>query len=373
MSARWPGVFALVAALGLVLAQPVAATSPTGVLEAFFDGANAILRTVDPFGDLDRPRQAIRKLVNEVFDLRAASALALGSAWLSRTPEEQDEFVRLFAVFLERGFIGMIGSKASVSDGVKIQYVDESIGNGWAGVATSLLTRGGQELPVDYWFIRQGDGWKVQDVFIDGVSLIANYRSQFTRVLGAYSYAEVIARLRGNQPAAPATVAAAVPALGTGPATPPIQDLAQDLWSAQAVVLPPPAGAVLAPKTRQEIHLTALPSEVSTSERLRSVPGRPESPRREGAGSSSQSPAAGVYWVQLGAFQSAHAAGLLAERFRSDGATISKSWLTNAAGNRVGLGALVRVGPFVNRSDALSKLHDLTTRGQAGFIAQTRD
>jgi phospholipid transport system substrate-binding protein len=205
----------------LVVAQPSGAASPTAVLEAFFDSANAVLKTVDPFGDLEQPRQAVRELVNEFFDFRGASALALGSAWLSRTPDEQDEFVRLFAVFLERGFIGMIGARASVSDGVRIQYVDESIGDGWAGVATWLMARNGQELPVDYWFVRRGDRWKVQDVVIDGVSLIANYRSQFTRVLAAYPYSEVLARLGGSQADASAMVAAPAPQVaGIGPAEP---------------------------------------------------------------------------------------------------------------------------------------------------------
>ena len=234
--------------LGLFVAQPAAAASPTAVLEAFFERANAILKTVGPFGDLDQPRQAVRELLNEVFDFRGASTLALGPAWLSRTPDEQDEFVRLFTVFLERGFIGMIGAKASVADGVKIQYVDESIGDEWAGVATSLLTRSGQELPVDYWFARLGQRWKVQDVVIDGVSLIANYRSQFTRVLGAYPYAEVIARLGGGLPEAPAMVAAVVPDLQTGPAAP-------------------------SPRAQQELVLTAFPSEVSSSDRLRAAAG----------------------------------------------------------------------------------------------------
>jgi len=60
MRARWCGVLAVVAGLELITAQPVAATSPTAVLEAFFARANAILRTVDPLGDLEQPRQAIR-------------------------------------------------------------------------------------------------------------------------------------------------------------------------------------------------------------------------------------------------------------------------------------------------------------------------
>jgi phospholipid transport system substrate-binding protein len=373
MRARRSGVFALIVGLGLAVAQPAGAASPTAVLEAFFDGANAILKTVDPFGDLEQPRQAVRELVNEIFDFRGASALALGSAWLSRTPDEQDEFVRLFAGFLERGFIGMIGAKASVSDGVKIQYVDESIGDEWAGVATSLLTRSGEELPVDYWFVRRGDRWKVQDVVIDGVSLIANYRSQFTRVLAAYPYSEVLARLGGSQPDAPALVAGIVPDGQAAPAVPRIPPVTQSPWSANPAAPPPAAGTALSPRTFQEIHLTALPSEVSSSERVRAPVAAQFSEIRERSGPARDGKAAGAYWIQLGVFQSVDAAAHLAERFRRDGATISKTWLTNAAGNRVGAGARVRVGPFADRSEAVSKLQDLSARGQAGFIAEARD
>ena len=77
--------------------------------------------------------------------------------------------------------------------------------------------------------------------------------------------------------------------------------------------------------------------------------------------------------MQIGAFQTVEAALQLANRFRKDGATISKSWLTNAAGQRVGVWARVRVGPFVNRADAVSKLHDLRARGATAFIPERPD
>ena len=406
----WCGVVALAVGVGLVAVEPAVAASPTEVLEAFYARANAVIRSVDPLGDLEQPRQAIRDLVNDVFDFRGAAAMALGPAWLSKTPEDQAEFVRLFGVFLERGFIGMIASKASLSDGVKIAYVGESITGQAAGVATTLQTRNGLALPVDYWFVRRGEGWKVQDVVIDGVSLVANYRAQFARVLGSYPYAEVIARMGGNSAEAapivvataqgPGTVQATAPAVqatastASQPAAPP--QPVTPLMEAAALPAPrsfpspmmqpasppaPRAAVLLAPWIRQEIHLAAVPRVQPPAERPRvsleaersSTVAKPELAtvaRPEPAG---ESQAAGLYWVQLGAFQSADAAGHLADRYRQDGATISQFRLTNASGNRVGVLARVRLGPFANRSDALSKVKELTARGQTSFIAGARD
>jgi phospholipid transport system substrate-binding protein len=383
MRARWCGLLVLVAGLELITAQPAAATSPTEVLEAFFARANAILRTVDPLGDLDQPRQAIRDLVNDVFDFRGASALALGPVWLSRTSEDQAEFARLFGIFLERGFIAMIASKASVANGVSVEYFGESIKNDSAGVATALMTRGGQELPVDYWFVRRGESWKVQDVVIDGVSLVANYRAQFARVLGAYPYSEVIARMGGNPSDTASVVAATVPDAKAMPAAPAIPSVAQNWWSPASAAPPvPPAATASAPRTRQEIHLATLP-EASSPEPVRPSPLRDSPLRDSGVAQAPATPAKakpagesrplGAYWVQVGAFQSMDAASHLADRYRQDGATISRIWLTSAAGSGAGVWARVRLGPFGNRLDALSKVKELTARGQTSFVAGARD
>lgn len=215
------GIFALFIGFSLSAVPPAWSMSPTGTLEAFFARTNTVLQSVDPARGLQTPRQAIRDLVNEVFDFRAAAAVALGSVWLSRVPEEQDAFARLFAILLERGFIAMIGSKASVVGGVRIQYLGESIDGESASVATTLLTRGGQELPVDYWMVRRGDRWKVRDVVVDGVSLVMNYRAQFARVLAVYPFAGLVARMQAESPAEPPPAASApVPSAPSAPSTP---------------------------------------------------------------------------------------------------------------------------------------------------------
>jgi len=418
----WCGVVALAVGIELIAAQPAVAASPREVLEAFYARANAVIRSVDPLGDLEQPRQAIRDLVNDVFDFRGAAAMALGPAWLSKTPEDQAEFVRLFGVFLERGFIGMIAQKASLTDGVKIDYLSESITKETAGVATTLQTRNGHGLTVDYWFVRRGEGWKVQDVVIDGVSLVANYRAQFARVLGAFPYGEVIARMGGNPTDAPAPIGAPIPIVEVKPVAPAILPIMEITVTAQApapapsqaaapailqpaappiaqptsqqtlqvAVLPaqqpaaPPIPKPMAPsaaptvtalatRTRQEIQLASVPHVEPPAARPRLPLSAAESRTAARAEPLGESQLAGPYWVQVGAFQSMDAAGHLAERFRQEGATISQFWLSNASGSRVGVWARVRLGPFANRSDALSKLRELTARGQTSFIAGARD
>ena len=167
-------------------------------MEGFFDRANAILRGADRSRGIEEPRQAIRLLVNDVIEFREAAALALGAAWSSKPPETQDEFIELFTGVLERGFVAAIVTKASVSGGVKIQYVGESVSGDQAVVATTLLGRNGSDVPVDYRMVRRGNRWKVQDIIIEDVSLIANYRAQFSRILRDYPYTGLIAKMRGE-------------------------------------------------------------------------------------------------------------------------------------------------------------------------------
>lgn len=200
MSQRWPRVLALALAAGLLCAPNAWAASPTETLEAFFTKANVILRTIDRSRGLEEPRQAIRELVNEMIEFREAAALALGPAWYSRPPEDQVEFLELFAGVLERGFVAAIVTKANVAGGVKIQFLGESVSGDQAIVATTLLGRNGSDLPVDYRLVRRGGRWKLQDVTIEDVSLIANYRAQFSRILRDYPYTGLIAKMRGDAP-----------------------------------------------------------------------------------------------------------------------------------------------------------------------------
>jgi len=63
-----------------------------------------------------------------------------------------------------------------------------------------VLTEQGTDIPIDYRMRRKNGRWVIYDVNIEGVSLIANYRTQFNRVIRTESYDALVARLRSKEP-----------------------------------------------------------------------------------------------------------------------------------------------------------------------------
>jgi phospholipid transport system substrate-binding protein len=66
-------------------------------------------------------------------------------------------------------------------------------------VNTKLLTKSGTEIPIDYRLQLEGQQWRVYDVVIEGVSLVANYRTQFNRIITQSGYDELIKRMKTKQ------------------------------------------------------------------------------------------------------------------------------------------------------------------------------
>jgi len=394
MSTR--GLVPSVLAFALCLAAPAWAASPTETLQGFFGSANAILATVDPMRSLDEPRRAIRELVDQVFDYQEAAELVLGPVWQTRTPEQRTEFARLFADFLERGFVAMIGSKASVSSGVSVQYVGESIDGQSAVVSTTVLTRSGGEMPVDYSMVRGEGRWLVRDVIIEGVSLIANYRAQFARVIRASSYAALIAKMRGDTDEAPrerrwvvtvettpvaptplvphltssALVAPPPVAVAAPPAAvaaPPVAVAAPPV----AIVAPPIAGLHVPIRTSTPPEPSApLAAAVSVEEPPMAIAPSPHlAPAERKPPARASVMAITSYWVQVGAFKTAEAAARVAAELRRAGLAAWNGVPTTLPGNSEPALVRVRVGPFASRADAQAKLHELITHGYTPFIA----
>ena len=374
------GRFLPIALAGVLLvASPVHAASPTETLQEFFASANTILQSADPLRGLDEARRAVRFLVDQVFDYEGAAQLVLGPVWQARTPAERTEFVPLFADFLERGFVAGIGSKASVSDGVSVHYVGESVTGQSAVVSTTLLTRSGGDLPVDYSMVLGNGRWLVRDVVIEGVSLIANYRAQFMRIIRSSSYAALIAKMRGDgddvvlggrkyvvtveatpAPRTPVSALPVSPAPLPSAALPPVQVSSAPVTPLPAAPVPTVAAAMSPPAEPPPI--VPAPSPVKASLPAASRP--PSTPSVVAATS---------YWVQVGAFKTADAAARVVTELKRAGHAVWNGVLTTRPGEPEPALVRVRVGPFPSRADAQLKVHELATKGYTPFIAEARN
>ncbi|MBI4594637.1 MAG: ABC transporter substrate-binding protein, partial [Candidatus Rokubacteria bacterium] len=136
-------------------------------------------------------RAAIRKVANELFDFAEITKRSLGHHWQARTAAERDELVRLFGDLLERTYV----SRIELYSGEKIVYVGETVDTDQAVVRTRIVTKQGTEIPVDYRLRARGRSWQAYDVAIEGVSLVANYRGQFNKILQSGNYPELVKRL----------------------------------------------------------------------------------------------------------------------------------------------------------------------------------
>jgi len=118
-----------------------------------------------------------------------------------RTSAEQQEFTRLFADFVQRGFVYWLASVAEVdghAGGATVQFTGETVDHDTATVQTAILARGGRLIPLTHSLVYRNRRWVVRDVAIEGISLVGSYRSQFDRVIRGSSYPQLVHLIRAR-------------------------------------------------------------------------------------------------------------------------------------------------------------------------------
>lgn len=178
----------------LFLSASAHAGVPTEQIKGTVDKAVLVLKDprLKPAAKTKERRAQLRQILFARFDFTEMAKRALGSNWRRRTPQEQDEFVRLFTEILERAYADIIESYTDE----KIVYLNERVEGGFADVGSKILTSRGEEYSVNYKAHLVSNEWKVYDVIAENISLVNNFRSQFNRVIANSSYEELLRRLR---------------------------------------------------------------------------------------------------------------------------------------------------------------------------------
>jgi len=180
-----------------ILALSLAALSPSpvwaGPTDQLREYTDQVIKVLDDpsLARQDR-RAAVRRIAHEAFDIFETAQRVLARHWQARTPAEREEFSQLFADLLERTYIARMDEYG----GERIRYTGETIDGNFAAVRARIVTRTGTEVAVESRMILRGDRWLIYDILIENVSLVANYRSQFDRIIRSSSYEELVKRLK---------------------------------------------------------------------------------------------------------------------------------------------------------------------------------
>jgi phospholipid transport system substrate-binding protein len=361
------GVIAALAAV--VSAVPCAwAGAPTDQIRGAFNEAGRVLEDPSTDGKLAERLAAIRRLVNQTFDFRKAAELALGPAWEARTPAEQDTFARLFGTLLERAFILGIASRAGIGGAVNVNYLDETADGDWVTVRTTVVSRDGGVTPYTYWMIKLNDRWAVCDVVIDGFSVVANYRSQFTRILQTASFSDLLQRMQAKVSEASEIWTASLEGSQRPPSATPPAGTATSLAAAASQTLR------LGPADKPESGATKTTVQPTPEIKPTTAPPTPVvAAARAAIAAPVKAAVAAVksYWVQVGAFATVEAAKRLAIQLHDWRLPVQTGALIAPENGPVAVPlARVRVGPFADRAEAEVMLRSLRDRGFTPFIAQ---
>lgn len=185
-------VFILTA--GLIQPGSTSAGVPTEQIRVTVDRVLRILKdpALNSASAKEARRSELSKAILPRFDFEEMAKRSLGAQWRRRTPAEQEEFIRLFTELLKNSYIESIESYR----GEKVIYRSESQDGAYADVGTKVISDRGEEFTIDYRLNLEGSEWKVYDVIIENISIVNNYRSQFSRILGRSSFAELLRRIR---------------------------------------------------------------------------------------------------------------------------------------------------------------------------------
>jgi phospholipid transport system substrate-binding protein len=138
-------------------------------------------------------REKLREIINPKFDFDEMSRRSLGSNWTEITPSEQKDFTTVFSELLARTYLSKI---ETVKPGM-VKVETEQVEGAKAVVKTVVLSQG-DTFPIDYKMMYRDNGWRVYDVVIENIGLVANYRNEFSGIIRKDKFSGLMEKLRAK-------------------------------------------------------------------------------------------------------------------------------------------------------------------------------
>lgn len=165
----------------LIFSVPVYAGAPLNSVQKCVNEVIGILGNPKLKGESAKEikKEKLRVLYKEMFDEIEFSKRTLTRNWNSFSPAQRTEFVKLFEQILEKSYADKILDYTNE----KVEFYKENMLSTTQAEVQSKIITSSKEIPIFYRVILKDGKWKVYDVVIENVSLVQNYRTQFSDIL----------------------------------------------------------------------------------------------------------------------------------------------------------------------------------------------
>jgi phospholipid transport system substrate-binding protein len=165
--------------------------APMKIIKSTIDKVIAVNKRLSGEENLKARRKELRTLIEPYFDFKEMAKRSLGANWNTITPAEQDDFVSVFSELLARTYLSRIDTVTTQL----VSFVKEEISPPKAEVKTTINHKG-DSFPIDYKFLDESGKWKVYDVVIENIGLVANYRNEFAGIIRKEKFSGLMEKLR---------------------------------------------------------------------------------------------------------------------------------------------------------------------------------
>ncbi len=184
--------FAVMLALGGV-AHPTFAAQPSGstAVQGLYDALLSAMKNGHTLGESGRFVQ-LEPVIRRTFDVPTMARLSVGPAWAGLTGAQRQQVMEGFGRYISAIYADRFDSYS----GQKLQVTDEQPNATGVVVHSQIIKANGDPVKVDYVMRRNGDGWLISDIYLDGaISEVATRRSEFGSILKSQGIDGLIAAL----------------------------------------------------------------------------------------------------------------------------------------------------------------------------------
>lgn len=188
-------IAALLLSLVAGVVTPAQAAGPEDMVKTMASSVTASVRSLPPSSSGVTPQLSAiieRDLVPR-FDFTRISQIAMGKNWLKASPAEQRQITTEFSHLLVRTYSNAINNLRELD--VVVRSTRSNGSDGDVTVKTQMVGRG-SPTTIDYSLSNATGSWKIYDVQVEGISLVAAYRDEFNGLVSADGVQGVINALK---------------------------------------------------------------------------------------------------------------------------------------------------------------------------------